>query len=83
MSQTTRYREIEVGGEPFAMGQQMGEAAREEMRGFAAIALERVNKTIRVSPERALEVARQSVPYAQGYDADMVAEMRVWRIVRA
>ncbi|NKB70610.1 MAG: peptidase C45 [Candidatus Latescibacteria bacterium] len=76
MSQATRYREIEVGGEPFAMGQQIGEAAREEIRGFAAIALERVNKTMRVSPERVAEVARQSVPYAESYDADMVDELR-------
>ena len=44
---STRYRQIEVSGPPRELGRQIGEAAREEIRGFAAIALERVNKTVR------------------------------------
>ena len=46
---SARYREIEVVGSPFEMGQQLGEAAREEVRGFADGALERVNKTVAIS----------------------------------
>ena len=76
MAQETRYREIEVGGTPFEMGRQIGEAARQEIRGFAAIALERVNKTMEVSRARAMEVATASVQYAEGYSADMVEELR-------
>ncbi len=55
-----RYREVDVAGTPLQMGQQLGEAAREEIRGFAAVALERVNKTIAISRASALDVARQS-----------------------
>ena len=56
MSRPTRYREIEVSGLPRELGRQIGEAARGEVRGFAAVALERVNKTMRVSREKALAV---------------------------
>ena len=35
MSHPTRYREIEVSGAPLEMGRQIGEAAREEIRGFS------------------------------------------------
>ena len=76
MAQETRYREIEVGGTPFEMGRQIGEAARQEIRGFAAIALERVNKTLKVSRARAMEVATASVQYAEEYSAEMVEELR-------
>ncbi len=72
----TRYREIEVSGTPFAMGRQLGKAAREEIRGFAAIALERVNKTIPVSRENAMAVCRDSIPHIQAYSPDMLAELR-------
>ena len=72
----TRYREIEVSGTPLEMGRQIGEAAREEIRGFAAIGLERVNKTIPVARARALAVARDSIPYVESYSPDMLEEMR-------
>ncbi len=54
----TRYRHIEVSGSPRALGHQIGEAARDEIRGFAAIALERVNKTVPISRTRAMDVSR-------------------------
>jgi len=72
----TRYREILVQGTPRALGRQLGEAAREEIRGFAAIALERVNLTLRVSREKALSIAEQSIPLAAGYSPDMVEELQ-------
>src|SRR5437764_15401940 len=75
MTVLTRYREIEVFGSPHQLGQQIGEAARDEVRGFAAVALERVNKTMRVSREKALAVAEQSIPYAADYSPGMMDEL--------
>ena len=76
MASQTRYREIEVAGTPRELGRQIGEAAREEIRGFAAIALERVNKTVRVSRDRATSVAARSIPLVESYSPDMVQEIR-------
>lgn len=72
----TRYRQIEVRGTPRELGRQLGEAAREEIRGFAAVALERVNRTVPVSRERALTVARGSIPYVERYAPEMIEELR-------
>lgn len=71
----TRYREIVVAGAPREMGRQLGEAAREEIRGFAEIALERVNKTMRVSRQRATEIAARSTEFARGYGPEMLEEL--------
>jgi len=76
MSRPTRYREIEVAGAPREMGRKIGEAAREEMRGFTAVALDRVNKTVRVSREKAMGVARESFAYVEGYAPHMLEELR-------
>lgn len=72
----TRYREIEVSGTPFEMGRQIGEAAREEVRGFVEIALDRVNKTMPVSRQNALSVARGSLSYVASYAPHMLDELR-------
>ncbi len=72
----TRYREIEVAGSALEMGRQIGEAAREEVRGFADIALERVNKSVSVPVERAMGVARDCIPYVERYAPHMLDEMR-------
>ncbi len=42
----TRYPEIEVKGTCRQMGQQLGESTRDQIRGYAAINLDRINKTI-------------------------------------
>ena len=73
---STRYRHIEVSGSPHELGRQIGEAAREEIRGFAAIALERVNKTVRVSYARAMDISRRSMDCAAAYAPDMLDELR-------
>ena len=73
---SARYREIEITGSPFEMGRQLGEAAREEVRGFADVALERVNKTISISRDAALEVARQSAACVESYAPHMLDELR-------
>ena len=76
MSDATRYREIEVRGTPREMGRSIGEAAREEIRGFFDIALERVNKTVKVSRERAMEVAAGSMGHARSYSPNTVEELQ-------
>ena len=73
---STRYRHIEVSGSPHELGRQIGEAAREEIRGFAAVALERVNKTVRISRDRAMDISRRSMDCAAAYAPDMIDELR-------
>ena len=73
---STRYRHIEVSGSPRALGRQIGEAARDEIRGFAAIALARVNKTVCVSRTRALDISRRSLDCAAAYAPDLLDELR-------
>jgi isopenicillin-N N-acyltransferase-like protein len=58
------------------LGRQIGDAARAEIRGFCAIALERVNKTVSISCDRAIEIARQSREFAEKYRPDLVEELR-------
>lgn len=70
-----RYRQIEVSGTPRNLGLQLGEAARDEIRGFAAVAMERVNKTIAISRKAALDQARACVPLVAAYAPDMLAEL--------
>ena len=71
-----RYREITVHGSSFEMGRQIGEEAREEIRGFTSVALERVNKTVNISASRALSVARQSAVMAKKYAPNTMDELR-------
>ncbi len=72
---STRYREIDVSGVPRELGRQIGEAAREEIRGFAEVALQRVNKTVTLSREQALAIARDCVDYAKSYRPDLLDEL--------
>jgi len=73
---TTRFREVVVEGPPRELGRQLGETAREEIRGFAEIALARVNKNVSISRERALSIAARSAEYAERYSPDMMEELR-------
>ena len=72
----SRYREIEVYGTPRELGRQLGEAAREEVRGFAHIAVERVSKTVSISREQALATASACIPYVADYAPELLAELR-------
>lgn len=76
MSDETRYREIEISGTPHEMGRQLGEAAREEVRAFCAIALERLNKTVQVSYEKAKTFSENCIPLAESYSQDSMDELR-------
>ena len=73
---SARYREIEVFGTPREMGRQLGEAAREEIRGFVAIAVERVNKTVSITREQALATASACISYVADYAPELLAELR-------
>ncbi len=70
-----RYPEVEVAGTPYEMGEQLGEAARELIRGFAACALERVRVTAPVSGEAALDVAHSCIPFARAYAPHHLEEL--------
>ncbi|MBI85903.1 MAG: peptidase C45 [Planctomycetaceae bacterium] len=76
MVQATRYRELTVSGPPRELGRQIGEAAREEVRGFCEVALERVKRTVRITREAAYRIARRSGEYAEKYRPDLVEELR-------
>ena len=76
MRTPTRYRTIEVSGPPRELGRQIGEATREEIRGFCEVALERMNKNVSVSRERACDIARRSCEFADAYRPDLVEELR-------
>ena len=71
-----RYREIQVTGTPFEMGQQLGEAAREELRAFDTALMERANLEFPVTREVALSLAARCVPYVEAYDSAMLDELR-------
>ncbi len=74
-ARATRYRQIEVAGTPQAMGHAIGEAAREEIRGFVEVALDRVRLTANVSREKAVRVARESLVFALDYAPCHVEEL--------
>ena len=71
-----RYREIEVSGSPSEMGRQLGEAAREELREFEAILIERANLEFPVRRETALALASHCVRYVEAYAPAMLEELR-------
>jgi isopenicillin-N N-acyltransferase like protein len=73
---STRYREITVAGSPRDMGRQIGEATRDEIRGFCEVALQRVNETVRVSRKTAYSIAERSLPFAEEYVPHLVEELR-------
>ena len=71
-----RFPEIEVSGTAREMGRQLGEAARERIREFVSVALERVNLTVAITRDRAYQIARDSLVYANSYSAETVAELQ-------
>ena len=72
----TRYPQLEITGSPLEMGRQLGEAARSEIRGFAEISLERVNRIANVGRSEAMECCRQTIPLVEAYDPTYMEEIR-------
>lgn len=75
MSELTRYPEIEIAGTSREMGRQLGEAARDEIRSFCEVALDRLQATLRVGSEQAQSLAEQCRPLAEEYSPDDVEEL--------
>jgi len=75
-TQATRFREITVAGSPREMGHQIGEMARDEVRGFCEVALDRVNKTVPISRAQAVRIADACIPYVEAYGPAMLEELR-------
>ncbi|MCA9208888.1 MAG: hypothetical protein KDA55_11055, partial [Planctomycetales bacterium] len=71
-----RYRVVDVAGTPRQMGHQIGEAAGDEIRGFCASAMEHIHRSVRISRERAVQVARDSADYVDHYAPHMLDELR-------
>jgi isopenicillin-N N-acyltransferase-like protein len=71
-----RYPELTATGTPRELGRQIGEALRDAIRGFVDVALDRVNRAVRVSRASAMEIAEASIPLAEGYAPHMVEELR-------
>ncbi|MEE2659627.1 MAG: C45 family peptidase [Candidatus Latescibacterota bacterium] len=69
------YPQLEVSGSARAMGEQIGESLREEIRGFDAVALSRVNKTVATSRPSALAIAADCIPRVQAYAPHMIEEL--------
>lgn len=76
MHTALRYPELIVSGTPCELGRQVGEALRDAIRGFVDVALDRVNKAVRISRESAMEIAHASIPLAEAYAPHMVEELR-------
>ena len=72
----SRYPEIDVAGSPYEMGRQIGEAARDQVRGFCEVGLARTQKTVAVSTERAQQIAAACIPLAEAYAPHMMDELR-------
>lgn len=75
MNRSQRYPEFTVSGPPRELGRQIGETAREQIRGFCDVAIERVNQTVSITRERAYHVARESLRFAVDYRPDLVEEL--------
>lgn len=73
---THRFSELEVAGTPRELGRQLGDGARDLIRGFCEAALGQVNRTVKVSRESALKVAHDSIVRGEDYAPDMVEELR-------
>lgn len=76
MSTPSRFPELTVSGPPWQMGCQIGEGAREQIRGFCEVALDRVNVTTRVSRKSAEAAVAAALPRIEKYDAGMAEELR-------
>ncbi|WP_298869348.1 C45 family peptidase [uncultured Gimesia sp.] len=76
MTKTTRYREIEVAGTPRDMGRQLGDAARDEVRSFCEVALERLSQTMQVDSDQAKDLAARCQPFAETYSPDSIEELQ-------
>lgn len=76
MTDSSRYREIEVAGTPREMGRQLGDAARDEVRAFCEVALDRLSQTMQVESNQARELAERCHTIAENYSPDSIEELQ-------
>lgn len=76
MKSSLRFREITVAGTPEQMGFQLGEQAREEVRGFCEYSREFASKTCKLSEQRVHEIVSRSKDSAEQYAPHMVEELQ-------
>lgn len=76
MAALTRYPEIIVSGPPRELGRQLGEVLREQIRGFCEVAMERVNRLVKISRQAAMQIAEESIPLARDYSPDSLEELQ-------
>lgn len=72
----SRYPEFTAAGAPRELGRSIGEQLGEQIRAFCDVALQQVNRTMRVSRESAYRVVRNAIPLAEQYAPNMVEELR-------
>ncbi|MFP6768273.1 MAG: C45 family peptidase [Planctomycetaceae bacterium] len=70
-----RYPELSVSGAPRELGRQIGEAAREKIRAFCDIALQRINMTADVTREQSRAVAASCLDIARRYNPPLLDEL--------
>ncbi|MEC7566686.1 MAG: C45 family peptidase [Planctomycetota bacterium] len=70
-----RFPEITVAGTPREMGRQLGEACREQVRGFCDYALTAVNKTVAIPAALATRIANESMAYVQRFSPHLLEEL--------
>lgn len=76
MTDAARFREITVAGPPRLLGQQLGEAARDEVRAFCDLALGDLDAGVGPTREEAFEVARGSSELVRRYAPWLLDEVQ-------
>jgi isopenicillin-N N-acyltransferase-like protein len=69
MQPRSRFPEVEARGAPRVLGRQIGEACREQVRGYVQLLLERFDRS-------ALATAAAAVPFAERFAPDAMEELR-------
>jgi isopenicillin-N N-acyltransferase-like protein len=70
-----RYRHIEVSGNNFEMGQQIGDYLKEELQGFVATSWDRIAETLKLRRETILHVIHQSTQFVRNWAPDLLDEL--------
>ena len=76
MKSSTRFPEITVAGNPKEMGQQLGEQARDAVRGFCEYSRDYAEQTCRLAAAQIEQVVVRSLEHAEQYAPHMVEELR-------
>lgn len=70
-----RYRHIDVSGNHFEIGQQIGDCLKDELHGFVATSWDRIAQTLKLRRETILQVIHQSTRFVQHWAPDLLDEL--------